>query len=57
MPPTAREKVFASCTSDTGLITRIHRELKKLNSPKINDPIRKWATEINNFFKGRSLNG
>jgi hypothetical protein len=26
-------------TSDKGLITRVHRELKKLNSPKINEPI------------------
>jgi hypothetical protein len=26
-PPTEREKIFASYTSDNGLITRIHREL------------------------------
>jgi hypothetical protein len=26
-----------------GLITRIYRELKKLNSPKINESIKKWA--------------
>jgi hypothetical protein len=32
-PPTEQEKIFASCTSDRGLITRIYRELKKLNSP------------------------
>jgi hypothetical protein len=28
------EKIFVSYTSDKGLITRIYRELKKLNSPK-----------------------
>jgi hypothetical protein len=33
-PPTKWEKIFASYTSDKGLITRIYRELKKLNSPK-----------------------
>jgi hypothetical protein len=33
-PPTEWEKVFASYTSDKGLITRLYRELKKLNSPK-----------------------
>jgi hypothetical protein len=35
-PPTEWEKIFACYTSDKGLITRIYRELKKLNSPKIN---------------------
>jgi hypothetical protein len=39
--PTQWEKIFASCTSHKGLKTRISRELKKLNSQKINDPIRK----------------
>jgi hypothetical protein len=39
-PSTEWEKIFASYTSDKGLITRIYREFKKLNSPKINDPIK-----------------
>jgi pyruvate-formate lyase len=42
-PPTEWEKIFPSYTSDKGLITRIYREL---NSPKINEPIKKWATEL-----------
>jgi hypothetical protein len=25
----------------------LYRELKKLNSPKINEPVKKWATELN----------
>jgi hypothetical protein len=33
-PPTEWEKIFASYTSDKGLIIRMYRELKKLNSPK-----------------------
>jgi hypothetical protein len=32
------------------LITKIYREVKKLNSPKINVPIKKWATELNRTF-------
>jgi hypothetical protein len=32
--PTEWEKIFASYTSDKGLITRIYRKLKKLNSPQ-----------------------
>jgi hypothetical protein len=39
-PPTEWEKIFATYTSDNGLITRIYREFKKLNSPKINEPIK-----------------
>jgi hypothetical protein len=49
-PPTEWEKIFASYTSGKGLINRIYRELKKLNSPKINEPIKKWATELNKTF-------
>jgi hypothetical protein len=39
-PLTEWEKIFASYISDKGLKTRIYRELKKLNSPKINEPIK-----------------
>jgi hypothetical protein len=49
-PPTEWKEIFASCISDKGLITRIYSELKKLNSPKINDPIKKWPTELNRNF-------
>jgi hypothetical protein len=36
--PTEWEKIFAGYISNKGLITRIYRKLKKLNSPKINEP-------------------
>jgi hypothetical protein len=32
------------------LIIRIYRELQKLNSPQINEPIKKWAIELNRNF-------
>jgi hypothetical protein len=47
---------ISSYTSDKGLKTRIFRELKKLNSPPKSMNQRKWATELNNFFKGRNPN-
>jgi hypothetical protein len=54
-PPTEWEKIFASYTSDKGLITRIYRELKKLNSPKISEPIKKWASELNRTFSKEEI--
>jgi hypothetical protein len=40
-PPTEWEKIFVGYISDKGLITRIYRELKKLNSTQINKPIKR----------------
>jgi hypothetical protein len=40
-PPTKWEKIFPSYTSGKGLITRIYREVKELNSPKFNDSMKK----------------
>ena len=33
-----------------GLIPNIHRELKKLNTNKPNNPIKTWVTELNRKF-------
>jgi preprotein translocase subunit SecD len=54
-PTTEGEKIFASYTSDKGLITRIYRELKKLSSPKINEPIKKWGAETNRTFSKEEI--
>jgi hypothetical protein len=54
-PPTEWEEIIASYTSDKGLITRICRKLKKLNSPQINEPIKKWATELNRTFSKEEI--
>jgi hypothetical protein len=54
-PPTEWEKIFASYTSDKGMITRIYRELRKPNSLKINEPIKKWATELRRTFSKEEI--
>jgi hypothetical protein len=51
------KKIFPSYTSDKGLITRIYKELKKLNSQKNqwpNEEMGKWTEQ--SFFKGRCPN-
>jgi hypothetical protein len=47
--PIEWELIFASYISEKGLITRTYGELKKINSSKINEPI-KWATELKRTF-------
>jgi hypothetical protein len=51
-PPTQWEKIFANYTSDKGLI---HRELKKRNSPKVNEPIKQWSIELNRNFSKKEV--
>jgi hypothetical protein len=54
-PPTEWEKIFTGYISDKGLITRIYRELKTLNSSKINEPIKNWETELNRTFSKEEI--
>jgi hypothetical protein len=44
------EKIFASYPSDKVLVTRIYRELKKLNYQRISNSVKKWAHELNRHF-------
>jgi hypothetical protein len=48
--PTDWESIFTYAKSDRILISTIYKELKKLDSRKSNNPIKKWGSELNENF-------
>ena len=55
MQPTEWGKIFANDISEKGLVFKIYKELRKLHTQRIDNPVKKWVENMKSHFSKEDI--